>query len=91
MGRHLSPPYIQVILVSGYSAWQLSIDHNIVNDIWNKSYMNCGNEIDKTLICNVCAISVSCIPKLARKCEIEHWCTCGAGVQSRDYQIFSDG
>jgi len=53
--------------------------------------MNCGNEIDKTLMCNVCAISVSCIPKLARKCEIEHWCTCGAGVQSRDYQIFSDG
>ena len=27
--------------------------------------MNCGNEIDKTLMCNVCAISVSCIPKLA--------------------------
>ena len=35
----------------------------------------------------------SCAPKLARKCEIEHWLPCGAdgregGVRSRDYQIF---
>ena len=29
MGRHLSPRYGQVILVSGYLFWQLSIDHNI--------------------------------------------------------------
>ena len=29
MGRHLSPQYGQVILVSGYLVWQLSIDHNI--------------------------------------------------------------
>ena len=38
----------------------------------------------------------SCAPKLARKCEIEHWFPCGAdgragGVRSRDYQIFWDG
>ena len=30
-------------------------------------------------------------PKLARKCESKHWFPCGAGVRSRDYQIFSDG
>ena len=29
MGRHLSPRYDQVILVSGTLFWQLSIDHNI--------------------------------------------------------------
>ena len=28
MGRHLSPRYGQVILISGYLVWQLSIDHN---------------------------------------------------------------
>ena len=38
----------------------------------------------------------SCAPKLARKCEIEHWLPCGAdgrvgGVLSRDYQIFRMG
>ena len=38
----------------------------------------------------------SCAPKLARKCEIDHWLPCGAdgrasGVRSRDYQIFWDG
>ena len=36
-----------------------------------------------TLMCNMCAIinaqyQFSCAPKLARKCEIEHWCPCGA-------------
>ena len=50
-----------------------------------------------TLMCNMCAIIIaqyqfSCAPKLARKCEIEHWFSCGAdgragGVRSRDYQI----
>ena len=29
MGRHLSPRYGQVILVSEYVFWQLSIYHNI--------------------------------------------------------------
>ena len=29
MGRYLSQRYGQVILVSGYLFWQLSIDHNI--------------------------------------------------------------
>ena len=48
-----------------------------------------------TLMCNMCAISSCCAPKLARKCNIEHWLPCGAdrregGVQSRDYQIFWD-
>ena len=36
------------------------------------------------------------LPKLARKCEIKHWFSCGADgralvVRSRDYQIFWDG
>ena len=36
-----------------------------------------------TLMCNMCAIIIaqyqfSCSPKLARKCEIEHWWPCGA-------------
>ena len=35
-------------------------------------------------------------PRLARKCEIEHWFSSGVdgradGVRSRDYQIFRDG
>ena len=47
-----------------------------------------------------CAICLqyqsSCAPKLARKCEFEHWLPCGAdgqagGVLSCDYQIFWDG
>ena len=29
MGRHLSPRYGQLIVVSGYVFWQLSIDDNI--------------------------------------------------------------
>ena len=49
-------------------------------------------------MCNMCA-QFSCAPKLARKCEIEHWFPCDAdaddgragGVRSRDYQIFWDG
>ena len=42
-----------------------------------------------------CAISgCTWAPKLARKCEIKLWFSCGAdgwltvGVRSRDYQIF---
>ena len=47
-------------------------------------------------MCNMCEYQSSCAPKLARKCEIEHWLPCGAdgragGVRSRDYQIFLDG
>ena len=48
-------------------------------------------------MCNMCEYPSSCAPKLARKCEIEHWLPCGAdgraagGVRSRDYQIFLDG
>ena len=49
-----------------------------------------------TLIAICVQYQSSCAPKLARKCEIEHWLPCGAegraeGVRSRDYQIFWDG
>ena len=33
-------------------------------------------------MCNMSAISVSCAPKLARKCDIEHWLPCGADGQA---------
>ena len=29
-------------------------------------------------MCNMCEYQSSCAPKLARKCEIEHWLPCGA-------------
>ena len=76
-GRHLSPRYGQVILVSGYPVL------TAVN--WSQHW------------CAICVqYQSSCAPKLARKCEIEHWLPCGAdgragGVRSRDYQIFWDG
>ena len=51
--------------------------------------------------CTICVqYQSSCATKLARKCEIKHWFSCGAdgrsggravGVRSRDYQIFWDG
>ena len=58
MGRHLSPRYDQVILVSGYRVL------TAVN--WSQHW------------CAICVqYQFSCAPKLARKCEIEHWCSCG--------------
>ena len=57
MGRHLSPRFGQVILVSGYST--------AVN--WSQHW------------CTICVqYQSSCATKLARKCEIEHWFSCGA-------------
>ena len=57
MGRHLSPRYGQVILVSGYST--------AVN--WSQHW------------CTICVqYQSSCATKLARKCEIERWFSCGA-------------
>ena len=59
MGRHLSPRYGQVILVSGYPVL------TAVN--WSQHW------------CAICVqYQSSCAPKLARKCEIEHWLPCGA-------------
>ena len=59
MGRHLSPRYGQVILVSGYPVLAA------VN--WSQHW------------CAICVQNqFSCAPKLARKCEIEHWFPCGA-------------
>ena len=59
MGRHLSPRYGQVILVSGYPVL------TAVN--WSQHW------------CAICVqYQSSCAPKLARKCEIEHWFPCGA-------------
>ena len=77
MRQHLSPRYIQVILVSGYPVL------TAVN--WSQHWL---------AIC--VQYQFSCAPKLARKCEIEHWFSCGAdgqvgGVRPRDYQIFWDG
>ena len=55
MGRHLSPRYGQVMLVSRYPVL------TAVN--WSQ---------------HLCAICVQyqfpCAPKLARECEVEHWC-----------------
>ena len=59
MGRHLSPRYGQVILVSGYPVL------TAVN--WSQHW------------CAICVqYQSSCAPKLATKCEIEHWLPCGA-------------
>ena len=59
MGRHLSPWYGQVILVSGYPIL------TAVN--WSQHW------------CAICVqYQFSRAPKLARKCEIEHWFPCGA-------------
>ena len=59
MGRHLSPRYGQVILVSGYPVL------TAVN--WSQHW------------CAICVqYQSSCAPRLARKCEIEHWFSCGA-------------
>ena len=59
MGRHLSPRYGQVILISGYPIL------TAVN--WSQHW------------CTMCGqYQSSCAPKLARKCEIEHWLPCGA-------------
>ena len=58
MGRHLSPRYGQVILVSGYPVL------TAVN--WLQHW------------CTICVqYQSSCATKLARKCEIEHWFSCG--------------
>ena len=63
MGRHLSPRYGQVILVSGYPVL------TAVN--WSQHW------------CAICVqYQSSCAPKLARKCEIEHWLPCGADGRS---------
>ena len=75
MGRHLSPRYGQVILVSGYPVL------TAVN--WSQHW------------CAICLqYQFSCAPKLAGKCEIEHWFPCGEHGRAggvRDYQIFWDG
>ena len=63
MGRHLSPRYGQVIIVSAYPVL------TAVN--WSQHW------------CAICVqYQSSCAPKLARKCEIEHWFPCGADGRS---------
>ena len=75
MGQHLSPRYGQVILVSGYLFWQLSIDHNVdvqsvsswapkvVRKYESKHWLSCGADGRRSVV----------------------------GVRSRDYQFFWDG
>ena len=59
MGRHLSPRYGRVIMVSGYPVL------TAVN--WSQHW------------CTICVqYQFSCATKPARKCEIEHWFSCGA-------------
>ena len=43
-----------------------------------------------TLMCNICAISVFLCSqiKLARKCEIEHWYSCGANRHSVIHSVY---
>ena len=63
LGRHWSPRYGQVILVSGYPVL------TAVN--WSQHW------------CAICVqYQSSCAPKLARKCEVEHWFRCGADGRS---------
>ena len=76
MGRHLSPRYGQVILVSGYPVL------TAVN--WSQHW------------CAICVqYQSSCVPKLARKCEIEHWLACGADGRSlgrpRGWSVYGHG
>ena len=61
--------------------WQLLIDP------WMLSMT--GHDIDVQSV-------FSWAPKVVRKCESKHWCSCGRdgrslGVRSRDYQMFLDG
>ena len=77
MDRHLNPRYGQVILVSEYLFWQLSIDHNI--DVEYVQYQfSCAPKLARK-----CEIE-HCFP-----CGADG--RAGSGrVRSRDYQIFCD-
>ena len=69
MGRHLSPQYGQVILVSGYPVL------TAVN--WSQHW------------CAICVQYQSyCAPRLARKCEIEHWLPCGADGRAGGQAVY---
>ena len=69
MGRHLSPRYGQVILVSGYPVL------TAVN--WSQHW------------CTICVqYQSSCATKLARKCEIEHWFSCGADGRAGGRSVY---
>ena len=56
---------------------------------WIPCFDSC--QLITTLMCNICAISVFLCSqiKLARKCEIEHWYSCGADRHSVIHSVYS--